>query len=139
MKVYNGEGIILGRLASAVAKDLLLGEEVSVVNCEKIIISGNKAGTVALQKQRRERRGHPYRAQEISRLPELFVKRSIRGMLPWKQSRGKEAFRRVRCYRGVPMTLSSDMIVLSDHSFTKLPTLKYLPVGEVVKKLGGTR
>ena len=47
MKIYNGEGMLLGRLATRVAKDALLGEEVQVVNCEKIIVSGKKTVTFA--------------------------------------------------------------------------------------------
>ena len=43
MKIYNGEGMILGRLAAIAAKEALLGEEVKVVNCEKVIISGKRS------------------------------------------------------------------------------------------------
>src|SRR3989344_7897328 len=107
MKIYNGEGMVLGRLAARVAKDALMGEEVKVVNCEKVIISGSQTLTYALAKQKRDRGGHPMRRQTHSRLPERWVRRSIRGMLPWKQARGKEAFDRIMCYRGVPAELAS--------------------------------
>ncbi len=53
MKVYNGKDLILGRLATVVAKQALLGEEVKVVNCEKIMISGRKTNTVAMEKPSR--------------------------------------------------------------------------------------
>ena len=56
MKIYNGESMILGRLAARVAKDALLGEEVKVVNCDKVIISGRKTNTFANEKQKREHR-----------------------------------------------------------------------------------
>ena len=52
MKVYNGEGMILGRLATLVAKDILLGETVNVVNCEHVIVSGDKTKVVANEKQK---------------------------------------------------------------------------------------
>lgn len=140
MKIYNGEGLILGRLASFVAKDLLLGEDVNVVHCEKIVISGAKADTLARQKQRRERKGHPDRSQSISRLPELFVKRSIRGMLPWRQARGRDAYKHLKCYRGLPASfLSEQLITLPKESVRKLPTLKHLTVGEICVQLGGKR
>src|SRR3990167_2421450 len=100
MKIYNGENMVLGRLAARVAKDALLGEEVKVVNCEKIIISGAKAVTFARAKQKRGRGGHPVRSQTHSRLPDRWVRRTVRGMLPWKQARGKEAFKRIMCYKG---------------------------------------
>ena len=42
MKIIDGTNAILGRLASYTAKELLKGEEIIIVNCEKIIITGNK-------------------------------------------------------------------------------------------------
>ena len=40
--IYDGDGAVFGRLASVVAKDLLKGNEVDLVNCEKMIVSGDK-------------------------------------------------------------------------------------------------
>ncbi len=137
MKIYNGENMILGRLASLAAKDALLGEEVKVLNCEKIIISGKKANTLALQLERRKRKGHPHRSQNISRLPERYVRRAIRGMLPRKTARGREAWKRVLCYRGVPSDFAGkEMNAPEKASASKLPTLYYLPVGDLCRGLG---
>ena len=102
MKIYDGAGMILGRLAVHVAKDALLGEKVNVVNCEKVVISGKKTKTFANEKQKRKRKGYPLKSAKHTRLPDRFVRRAIRGMLPWKQTRGREAFKKVMCYRGVP-------------------------------------
>ena len=137
MKVYNGEGIVLGRLAVQVAKDALLGEEVRVVNCEKIIISGVKTTTFAHEKQRYERKGYPLKNAKFSRIPDRYVRRSIRGMLPWKTTRGREAFKRIMCYRGLPEEFKGELIVITNASIKKLPILKYTTVGEVCKHLGG--
>ena len=138
MKIYNGDGMILGRLATLVAKDTLLGEEVKVVNCEKIIVSGKKEKTFANEKQKRARKGYPLKSAKLSRLSDRFVRRTIRGMLPWKQSRGKEAFKRVMCYRGIPEGIAEgDLITLKKAAASKLPTLRYITVGEICKNLGG--
>ncbi len=138
MKIYNCDGIVLGRAASRIAKDALLGEEVVVINCEKAVISGKKSNTFALQKQRRERKGYPPKSACHSRLPERFVRRTVRGMLPWKQARGKEAFRRVKCFRGVPEGLAGqEAIVLKEASLKKLFSLKYVTVGDLCRWLGG--
>ena len=40
--IIDGQGARLGRLASYVAKQSLKGDEVVVLNCEEVIISGNK-------------------------------------------------------------------------------------------------
>ncbi len=138
MKVYNGEGLILGRLAAQIAKDALLGEEVNVVNCEKIVISGSKANTFANEKQKRARKGYPLKSAKFSRLPERFVRRSIRGMLPWKQTRGKEAFKRIMCFVGIPEEFAQEKAIKVDGaSAKKLPILKLTTVGDICKNLGG--
>ncbi len=141
MKIYNGEGIILGRLASLAAKQALLGEEVKVVNCEKVVISGRKANIFAWQRQRRKRKGYPLKSQTHSRLPERMVRRAIRGMLPWKQARGREAFHRVLCYQGLPAEFASQAMMtapeVTKESMAKLPTLHYTTVGELCRLLRG--
>ena len=138
MKIYNGEGMILGRFAARVAKDALMGEEVKVLNCEKVVVSGAKTGTFAKAKQKRGWGGHPMRRQVHSRLPDRWVRRSIRGMLPWKQARGKEAFKRIMCYKGLPAEFASqEIITLQDSSVSKLPNLKYTTIEEVCKHLNG--
>ena len=42
MKIIDGENAVMGRLASYVAKQALQGEEISIVNCNKVLITGNK-------------------------------------------------------------------------------------------------
>ncbi len=138
MIVYNAEGLLLGRLASHIAKAALQGEEVRVVNCAKAFISGRKTNTFAREKQRRERGGHPLRSPTISRLPYLFVKRTIRGMLPWKQARGREAFKRILCYSQIPAEFAQEkMIAPQDASVKKLPNLQYTTIQELCRQLGG--
>ncbi|MBT3813955.1 50S ribosomal protein L13 [Candidatus Woesearchaeota archaeon] len=138
MKIYNGEGMILGRMAAVIAKASLLGEEVNVVNCEKMVVSGRKTNTVAQEKQKRDRKGYPLKSAKFSKLPDRYVRRTIRGMVPWKQARGKEAYKRVMCYIGIPAGLADkEMITIKEASMKKLPTLKYMTVGEVCKRLGG--
>ncbi len=137
MKIYNGENMILGRIASLAAKDALLGEEVKIVNCEKVVISGRKANTLALQLERRKRKAHPMRSQSISRLPERYVRRAVRGMVPRKTARGREAWKRILCYRGLPDEFAGkEMIAPEKASAAKLPTLYYMYVGNLCRQLG---
>lgn len=138
MKIFNGEGMVLGRLAAIVAKEALLGEEVKVVNCEKVVISGQKENTFEREKQRRKRKGYPLKSAKFSRLPDRLVRRSIRGMLPWKQTRGREAYRKVMCYIGVPEDFANkELIAVKGASSKKLPNLKFTTVGEVCDYLKG--
>jgi len=140
MKIYNAQDTILGRLATTVAKDVMLGEEVHIINCEKAVISGRKVATVDNERTRRLRKGYPLKSAKFSRLPDRYVRRTIRGMLPWKFARGKEAFDRIHCHISIPVGLQDKIntaISLTKESKKKLPTLKYITVGEVCKQLGG--
>jgi large subunit ribosomal protein L13 len=105
--VINGEGKILGRLASSTAKILLNGESVTVVNAEKILISGHVRDMFSKYKQRVEfkDKANPEHSPYYSRRPDLFVKRVVRGMLPYKKPRGKAAYKRLLVYMGVPKNI----------------------------------
>jgi len=95
---------ILGRMASIVAKRLLEGEQVTIVNAEKAIITGDPMRVKEKFKTKFDlaRVVNPRRGPFFPRTPDRIVSRAIRGMLPWSKPRGKEAFRRLRVYRGVP-------------------------------------
>lgn len=137
MKVYDATDMILGRLASVVAKQALLGEEIKIVNSEKAVISGSKAGILAKALNAIDR-GGPVNGPFIPRLPDRYVRRNIRGMLPHKQPRGIEAYKRILCFVGFPESLKKEkVIVIKEASRSKLPTLKYVYVGEICKLLGG--
>jgi large subunit ribosomal protein L13 len=49
--IVNAEGLVLGRMCSKIAKRLLNGEQIIIVNAEKAIISGKKKSKVAEAKQ----------------------------------------------------------------------------------------
>jgi large subunit ribosomal protein L13 len=103
MKVIDGAGAILGRLASYAAKEALKGEEIVILNCEEVVISGNKKAIKADFERRRSRVGHGQKGPKLEKTSERMVKRTIRGMLPEHRfGRGRAAFKRIKCYIGVP-------------------------------------
>lgn len=103
MKIIDGTGAILGRLASYVAKEALKGEEIVILNCEEVIISGNKKSIKADFQRRRSRVGHSQKGPKLKKTSERMVKRAIRGMLPEHRfGRGRIAFKRIKCYKGIP-------------------------------------
>ena len=100
--VIDGDNAILGRLASYAAKQTLLGKYVAVVNCEKVMISGGRAKTLESYRVVRARGGHAQKGPYFPTQPAMIVKRTIRGMLSHKEGRGAAAFKRIRCYEGIP-------------------------------------
>lgn len=134
--VINAEGLRLGRLASIVAKRSLEGEEIAIVNAESAVISGAKASVYAHYDQKRKRgsrEGGPF----FPRRPDHIMKRTIRGMLPYKRERGAEAFRRVKVYVGVPDEFEGvGMETFEKVHVDRLSTPKYVTLGSVSTKLG---
>lgn len=103
MKIIDGKNAVLGRLASYAAKEALKGEDIAIVNCEQIIITGNKQDIKEGLEEKRKRVGSTQKGPKVSRTSEKIVKRVIRGMLPnYRVGRGRIAFKRIRCYEGVP-------------------------------------
>lgn len=103
MKIIDGRGAVLGRLASFAAKEALKGEDVVVVNCNEIIISGNKKTTGKEFFEKRSRHGHSQKGPIHSRTSERMVKRTIRGMLPnHREGKGRIAFKKIICYNKTP-------------------------------------
>ena len=135
--IINAENLILGRIASYAAKKALLGETIDIVNCEKAVITGNR-NFIIEKMLRKWRRGIPLKGPYIQRRSNLYVRRVVRGMLPYKQYKGAVAFKRVKCYTSVPDILKDQkMITIKEADVSKLKELKYVTVGEVMHLIGG--
>lgn len=101
--IIDGKNAVLGRLASFVAKESLKGEEITILNCGEIIITGNQKTTEKKFKERRGRVGSGQKGPKHSRDIVKIVKRTIRGMLPnTREGRGKQALKKIKCYIGIP-------------------------------------
>ncbi|MCK5637042.1 MAG: 50S ribosomal protein L13 [Thermoplasmatales archaeon] len=99
--IIDANGATLGRLSTVTAKRLLNGEEIAVINSEKAIISGKKVAIKNRYKQKREV-GTYRKGPFFPRMPDQIVKRTIRGMIPYQTPHGRTAFKRLKCYIGIP-------------------------------------
>ena len=135
--IVDANNQVLGRLATYVAKQALSGESVNVINCEKVLISGDRSKVFEKIRHSRNDRGEPFHGPFISRMPDRLVRRMIRGMLPFKQARGREAFKRIMCYMGVPKEFEGkDAVKPKGADASKLPNLKFVRIEEVSRMLG---
>ena len=137
--VVDGSGQVLGRLASITAKLLLLGWKVSIVNAEKIVLSGDPKTVIQSYKRTvlgvRSHYSHKWRPKR-PRSPQRLVKHTVRGMLPKHSSKGKEALSRLRVYVGVPNELrDSKMIRFPEADASRLGS-SYVELGRVAMELG---
>lgn len=134
--IIDASDMILGRLATYVAKKALLGEKVDIVNCEKAVITGNKKSIFEKYKQRNERGPRPTKGPFIPKMPDRFVRRCIRGMLPYKQEKGLKAFKRVMCYIGMPDEFKDKKIeIIQECNVSKVPSLKYVYIDEICRSM----
>ena len=135
--IIDAHNIVLGRLGSFVAKKALLGETLHVVNSEQAVMTGNKKDILAKYAKNLEI-GTPFKGPFQPKAPHLFVRKSIRGMLPYKQPKGREAFKRILCYKGVPEVFKDKQTEkLEGISVLKLTNAKFLTVAQVCDFLGG--
>ncbi|MCP1662243.1 MAG: 50S ribosomal protein L13 [Methanocalculus sp. MSAO_Arc1] len=134
--IINAENLLLGRLASTVAKRALQGEEIAIVNAEKAILSGRKAEVLQKYQQKRARgsvEGGPF----FPRRPDHIMKRAIRGMVPYKTGPGREAFGRIKTYVGVPEEFAGmDMEVIEEAHRKRLNKPRYVTLQTVSQNLG---
>lgn len=138
-EIVDASNLILGRMASYVAKKALTGNRMVVVNAERAIISGTKERVVARAKQKLKTRtlGNLDKGPTHPRKPDGYVRRVIRGMLPWKKTSGKEAFHRVFVYIGTPVEYKdrpATRIADADASKLRVP---YISVARLSEEIGG--
>lgn len=102
--VVDGRGHLLGRLASVVAKQLLEGQEITVVRCEEINISGHLANNrIKFMKYLRKRMNtNPRKGPYHHRAPSMIFFKAVRGMVPRKSPHGQAALARLKVFDGVP-------------------------------------
>lgn len=132
--VYDSKGAIFGRMATVIAKELLKGKSIDLINCEEIIISGRKGlfAERVLQK-RKMGSGGSLKGPRYIRQSDRLVKRMIRGMLPWDRTKGREAFKRLRCYVGTG-DLDEEKIKSAIQFEHRKPS-KYSTIKEIVRLL----
>lgn len=129
--IIDGTNAVLGRTASHVAKQLLKGESVIIVNAERMIITGNKKQITEKYLNRR-RIGSKHHGPFFPKMPGLIVRRSIRGMLP-KTKKGVASFRRLKVHVGVPAELAGKEM---KNAALKEVKTGFITVGNLAKSLG---
>jgi len=132
--IYDGNEKVLGRLGSTVAKDLLKGNTVFVINSEKVIVSGKKDYIVErIRNKRRMGSGGSIKGPTYIRQADRLLKRMIRGMLPWDKPKGREAYKRLKCYNGNGDLTEEQLKVIKEFKTPK--PFKFSTMKEIVQAL----
>ena len=134
--LVDANNAVAGRLASLVAKQLLQGEHVVVINAEKAVVSGNRASLVLEYKERLglRTRSAPWKGPLHPRQPDRLLRRIIRGMVPWKKDRGRKAMKRLHVYTGAPKGIKSKRHL--DITETSREGRNTVYLGDIARELG---
>ncbi len=129
---------IAGRLCSKVAKQILIGKRVTVVNAERALISGARDSVIREWMQRLEiaSRVNPIYGPIHPRRPDTILRRMVRGMVPRRKPKGAAAMKRLRIYIGVPEELKAMKFTRFEDAQATRPIPVYVTVKELSKNLG---
>ncbi|MCX6709853.1 MAG: 50S ribosomal protein L13 [Candidatus Woesearchaeota archaeon] len=137
--IIDATDTMLGRVASYAAKKALMGEQVTILNCEKSVVSGSRAYVLAKYAKKTDM-GTPRKGPFFHRKTIMIMKRTVRGMLPHANSRAKEALSRVKCFDGVPEEFAGKKAeILKNANVSKLTNIKITYLGELSRLLGGRK
>src|SRR5437867_6136595 len=138
MLLYDAENQILGRFSSTVAKKLLTGEKVVVVNSEKAVISGNPRTAIDKYIHKLER-GDPIHGPFFQKMPDQILRRTVRGMLPWDRTRGRDAFRNLKVYIGIPDELKEKKFEKVKNADADKLRISYITLEQLSLALGAKK
>ncbi|MFW6457959.1 MAG: 50S ribosomal protein L13 [Halodesulfurarchaeum sp.] len=130
--VVDARECVLGRVATQVAERALEGDRIAVVNTESAVITGRREDV--LETYRSRAKVGSDQGPAYPRRPDRIFKRAVRGMLPAKTDRGREALSNVRTYVGNPH--ERDAEILEDTSIDRLSTTRFVTLGSVAEHLG---
>jgi large subunit ribosomal protein L13 len=137
--VLDAKNQVLGRLASYAAKHALSGSRVVVLNAEQAVISGRRRNIVDEAKHRLETRtlANQTTAPVHQRRADLYLRRVIRGMLPWEKAKGKAAFHRIFVFVGTPEEYSKKSVMKIPGADASKLTTAYITLADLAEEIGG--
>jgi large subunit ribosomal protein L13 len=139
--VVDATDHVAGRLASNVAKLLIKGNRVSVVNCEKIMMSGTRSNQIQEYREFLEINSiiNYKHGPKHYRRPDTVMAKMIRQMLPFdRKPSGKESFQRLRTYIGSPKEIKSIGKIQFEKAKIRKTASNYTQLGELCKVIGWT-
>jgi large subunit ribosomal protein L13 len=118
---------------------LLSGEEIDIINAERTVVSGSPKTTELKYKTMRTK-GSKEKGPYFPKRSDMILRRTIRGMLPYKKAFGRAAFGRLRVYMGTPAELSNvDAETLDSAHKSRLSTIKVTDLERISQRLGAKK
>lgn len=129
---------IAGRLCSILAKELIAGKRIVVLNADKALVSGRTSSVLRQWQARLELYSHvnPIYGPIHPRKPDNILRRMVRGMVPKTKAKGKSAMSRLRVYIGVPQKYAGVKMSKFDDAMARRPIPQYTTIAEISKNIG---
>ena len=138
MKIYDAENQILGRISSVIAKELLNGEKIIIVNAEKAVLSANRE-YLQTHYTNKYKRGDVFKGPFFPKQPDRILKRTVRGMLPWDRTKGRVAYKNLKVFIGIPEELKSKQFEKLKEADADRLKGKVVSLGEISVALGAKK
>ena len=114
---------------------MLNGEEVIILNAEKAVFSGKKKSKV-LEAHKFLEVGAPMRGPFHYRRPDRFLRKIVRGMVPFRLPKGKSAYKRLKVFMGVPIEFKDQTMITFDEAQSINLKGPHFTLGELAKEIG---
>jgi len=139
--IIDGRGHIQGRLASIVAKQLLEGQQVTIVRCDQINISNSLYRQTLKWDafKRKTNNVNPKHGPFHYRAPAKMFWRVVRGMVEHKKARGAAAMDRLTLHDGCPhpYDMKKKMVIPQALKILRIKAYrKFCVLGDLAVKAG---
>jgi large subunit ribosomal protein L13 len=130
--IIDAAGCVAGRIASFVAKQSLQDKKIIILNCDKAVLIGKKKDILDKYKKKFALGRGSQKGPHFPRVSDKLMRRIVRGMLPWKRTRGREAFRQVHCFIGIPEKFKTQ----EKKIIAKADAINFLTLHDICRLLG---
>lgn len=135
MRVIDADGLVLGRMCSVVAKGLLEGEEIVIVNAEKAIVSGKRTSIMEGYRESRNR-GKVRKGPFYPRMPDRILRRTVSRMMQHRKAHGKKAMSHLKIFIGIPEELKDEKFEAIELARKTGTLQRFMTLGDISRELG---
>jgi len=138
VKTIDATGLIVGRMASVVAKRLLAGERIIIVNAGKAVFAGKRQSKLKDMHAFLDIVGrvNPKYGPRHPRKPDNILRRVIRGMLPMDKDKGRLAFKRLKVSISVPPELTGSKTETLETASVARLKCSYVSLERIARDIG---
>jgi large subunit ribosomal protein L13 len=136
--IVDAKEMVVGRLASKLAKALINDEKVTIINAENAVMIGTKNSILRKYRARVNAavKSNPHYGPKYDRIPSKMLRKMIKGMLSNKKRTNERQLTNLTIYNNVPSELiGSEMTIIEEAKFNNRNDA--MTLGEIAKLLGG--